>query len=139
LKEALRRRYSKRIFASPPDRSVIVTDNSFIRTLIQVIGQKMQDPDFSVEVLAAEMKLSKSQLYRKFYEGTKLSVGEFIRGLRLQKAAVLLMYSGKNVSEVASEVGFRERKHFSKEFKRLFGKSPVEFASDGNPGGITIS
>ncbi|MBS0028317.1 response regulator transcription factor [Chitinophaga sp. 22321] len=139
LKEALRRRYGKRIFAGPPDRSVIVADTSFIRELIQVIGEKMQDPDFSVEMLAAEMKLSKSQLYRRFSEGTKLSVGEFIRGLRLQKAAVLLLYSGKNVSEVAYEVGFRERKHFSREFKRLFGKSPVEFATDVPPGGNTIS
>ena len=68
-----------------------------------------------------------------------MTVNDFIKSLRLKKAATLLLQKEKNVTEVAYTVGFN-RKHFSEEFKKVYGKTPSEFAKDVNntsaiPGG----
>ncbi|NLR78428.1 helix-turn-helix domain-containing protein [Chitinophaga eiseniae] len=130
LKEALRQRYGKQIFGVPLDMDMSVADVVFVRKLAAVVGRRMNEHHFNMTLLAREMNMSRSQLYKRFYAATKLTIGAFVRYLRLEKAAVLLLHSGLNVTEVAYEVGFSERKYFSREFKRFFGQSPVDFVAD---------
>jgi YesN/AraC family two-component response regulator len=59
-----------------------------------------------------------------------MSVNDFIKSLRLKKAAALILKKQHTVYEVAYMVGYADRKYFSKEFKKQFGKTPTEFAGE---------
>ena len=69
------------------------------------------------------------QLYRKLHALTDMTVKEFIRHIRLKRAAQLLVQQKMNVSEVAYDVGFKDLSHFRKCFKREFGMSASEYAT----------
>ncbi|MNN69987.1 HTH-type transcriptional activator RhaS [compost metagenome] len=70
--------------------------------------------------------MSAPVLYRKLNAITNLSLNNYVKNYRLNKAKEMLI-STMNISEVAYAVGFSDRKYFSKEFKKLFGQNPSEF------------
>ena len=86
----------------------------------------MADSEVSVEDLAADMNLSRVQLYRKVKSVTGSSPVELLRTARLKRAYQLLAATGKSVSEVAYEVGFTAPSYFTKCFKDEFGISPSD-------------
>ena len=81
-------------------------------------------PDLSVEELSHELGMSRVHLYKKLLQITGKTPIEFIRIIRLKRAAQLLRESQQNVSEVAYQVGFNNPKYFSKYFKDEFGVLP---------------
>ena len=105
-------------------------DEAFIKKALDVVDEYMDDPDFSVSVFATKMAMSAPILYKKVKALTDMTVNDFIKSLRLKKAAELLLQGDKNVSEVAYAVGFSRRKHFSEEFKKVFGKTPSEYIAE---------
>ncbi|RYY36064.1 MAG: response regulator transcription factor [Sphingobacteriaceae bacterium] len=131
-KEALRQKYSQKIFLEPSMVEIGTVDKMFMEKLMNIIENNISDPDFHVSGLSEKIGMSKAVLYKKFYALAHTPIGEFIKSMRLKKAAILLTHDKFNISEVAWEVGFSDRKYFSKEFKRFFGKSPSEYLSDGN-------
>ena len=80
--------------------------------------------DLSVEELSHELGMSRVHLYKKLLQITGKTPIEFIRIIRLKRAAQLLRESQQNVSEVAYQVGFNNPKYFSKYFKDEFGVLP---------------
>jgi AraC-like DNA-binding protein len=85
----------------------------------------MDDPEFSVNIFAEVLSMSRPVLYKKIHAVSGLSVNDFIKNIRLNKAAELLKNNdSNNISEVAYMVGFTDPKYFSREFKKKFGKSP---------------
>jgi AraC-like DNA-binding protein len=86
----------------------------------------MSDSDLSVELLASELNLSRSQLYRKIKTLTGQTVNEFLRKIRLQKAKQILETGSSNISEVCYKVGFSSPSYFTKCFKAHFGVLPTE-------------
>jgi len=76
--------------------------------------------------------MSRTVLYKKVQTLTNQSVAGFIKNMRLKKAASLLMNTTYSVSEVTNMVGFNDRKHFSKEFKRFYNLSPTEYKGSKN-------
>ena len=82
---------------------------------------------FGVYELAEELGFSRRQLHRKLSALTGKTPAEFIRHMRLQRAAHLLQRKVGNVSEVAYAVGFNKPQHFSTLFRRAFGKPPSEY------------
>jgi len=129
-KEILRQRYSQKIFLEPLDIEIGAMDKKFMERLMGIVENNLGKIDFTVPVLSRELGMSKAVLYKKFNTLVKIPIGEFIKSLRLKKAVTLLIHDKMNVSEVAWEVGFGDRKYFSKEFKKFFGKSPSEYLAD---------
>ena len=80
-----------------------------------------------LEWLASEVHISTRQLQRKVKAITNLSVGGYIRMLRLERARLLLSEEWGNISEISDKVGFQNRKYFSRLFKQTFDISPSEF------------
>ena len=78
-------------------------------------------------MLAEKVGLSRVQLHRRMKELTGISVGEFIRNLRLQQAARLLEKGDTTVAQVTYAVGFSNPTHFSSAFKKHFGVTPSEY------------
>ena len=109
-----------------PETVSTAASSLFITRFKEVVEARMADSEVSVEDLAADMNLSRVQLYRKVKAVTGSSPVELLRTARLKRAYQLLATSGKNVSEVAYEVGFTAPSYFTKCFKDEFGISPSD-------------
>ena len=98
----------------------------FITRFREVVEKHLSDSELSVEDLAADMNLSRVQLYRKVKSITGSSPVELLRTARLNRGYQLLLSTDKSVSEVAYAVGFTAPSYFTKCFKDEFGKSPTD-------------
>ncbi len=103
-------------------------DEILMERIMKVVNKHISDPNFSVEQLAEEVGLSRTQLHRKMKEITGIPTGSFIRNLRMEQAARLIAERKVNVSQVAYAVGFNNQTHFSASFKKQFGLTPTEYA-----------
>jgi DNA-binding response OmpR family regulator len=126
-KKLLQQHYSQKIFLEPSSVEIGTVDKRFMERLMGILEQRMDDTDFGIDDLAREIGMSKAVLYKKFNALLHIPIGEFIKTLKLKKAALLLEHDSFTISEVAWQVGFSDRKYFSKEFKKYFGKSPSEY------------
>jgi len=103
-------------------------DEQFLEKVKTLIDEHMASPDFSVEMLAKEMSLSRVQLHRKLKSLTDNSASDLIRNIRLQKAAELLKEGELNVTQVSYEVGISSLSYFTKAFKEQYGVTPSDFS-----------
>ncbi|MBO5591689.1 MAG: substrate-binding domain-containing protein [Bacteroidaceae bacterium] len=101
-----------------------VAVSHFIASFKEVIEARLDDSNVSVEDLAADMNLSRVQLYRKVKAVTGSSPVELLRTARLNRAYQLLLTTDKSVSEVAYAVGFTAPSYFTKCFKEEYGMVP---------------
>ena len=96
----------------------------FITRFKEVVESRLADSDISVEDLAADMNLSRVQLYRKVKSYTGSTPVELVRTARLNQGYQLLLTTDKSVSEVAYQVGFSAPSYFTKCFKEEYGLLP---------------
>ena len=102
-------------------------DDRLLQKAINVINENIGNPDFSVAELSAALCMHRTSLYKKLVYITGKTPVEFIRSIRLKKAAALLANGGVYVSEIAYMVGFNSPKVFTGHFKDEFGCSPTEY------------
>lgn len=132
-REKLREKFSQEIIALPEEAVTPVhafvntVDKEFLNKVMQIVDEHMDDPDFGVEKLSRKVAMSPPILYKKIKAVSNMSVNEFVKSLRLKKAAQLLQRTDMTVYEVAYNVGYNDRKYFSREFKKQFGKTPSEY------------
>ena len=111
---------------APSDSGAADIDNDFYSRFIDVFQRRMGEAELSVDTLAAEMGLGRSQLYRKIKALTNYSPVELMRSLRLRQARSLLTSTDKTISEIAYEVGFSSPAYFTKCYKDAYGETPTE-------------
>ena len=110
-------------------------DAQLMEKIMKVVNDRLSDSGFNVEALAAEVGLSRVQLHRRVKEMTGITIGEFIRNLRMQQAAKLLEQGDITVSQVTYAVGMVNPNHFAAAFKKYFGASPSEYMAKHAPKG----
>ena len=122
----LSRRNKSRHFIEPAPSEVEVTslDEKLIGDAIKYVEANIARSDLSVEELSRQLGMSRAHLYKKLLQITGKTPIEFIRVIRLKRAAQLLRESQQNVSEIAYQLGFNNPKYFSKYFKDEFGVLP---------------
>lgn len=103
-------------------------DEDFLNKLTEVIRQNLDDDTFNIDDLAREVNMSRTSLHRKIKATTELTPGDFIRIIRLKKAAELLMEGEYRINEICMIVGIRSLSYFSKSFQKQFGVLPKDFA-----------
>ncbi|WP_276372250.1 ATP-binding protein [Chryseolinea sp. H1M3-3] len=103
-------------------------DEKFIAKVRSIVEANIGNSFFSVEMLAAEMNLSRAQLFRKLKALINTSPSEYIHDLRLQRAAKLIRAKADNVAQIGYAVGFNEQSYFAKRFRKKYGVSPTEYA-----------
>jgi len=101
-------------------------DSEFYTRFIANIKAGMGNPDLSVDMLASDMGLGRSQLYRKIKALTNYSPVELLRNVRLKQARELLTTTEKSVSEIAYEVGFAAPAYFTKCYREMYGETPSD-------------
>ena len=99
-------------------------DRAFTDRLYAIFQQRMVDEKFNVNILATQMGMSRSQLFKRVREVTGESPKQLLNKIRLQSAEKLLQEGKMTVSEVADATGWNSVSYFSKSFKRRFGRSP---------------
>ncbi len=124
----MRLRFGRKVKLQPKDISITSADEKFLQNAISVVEKHISDADFTAEAMETGMAMSKMQLYRKLKALTDQSPGEFVRTLRLKRAASLISQRSGNISEIAYEVGFNNLSYFARCFKELFGVTPSEYA-----------
>lgn len=101
-------------------------DALFVDAAISVVLRNLSDTDFGIEVLCREMAMSRTLFYGRLKTLTGKTPQDFIRQIRLERAAVLLR-EGRSVLEVSAVTGFTNSKHFSTVFKKHFGVQPSKY------------
>jgi DNA-binding response OmpR family regulator len=111
--------------------------DEFLLELEGYILKNLENAEFNVALLAKHAAMSQPILYRKIKALTGLSVNDFIKSIRLRRAAELLGNPERTVYEVAYMVGFSDRKYFSREFKKVYEMTPSAYAQE--QGGAKIN
>ena len=102
-------------------------DEILMSKVMKTINDHLADPTLNVEMLAANVGMSRVHMHRKLKELTNQSARDFIRSIRLKQSANLLREKNLSVSEVAYATGFSNLSHFSNTFRDFYGISPSEY------------
>lgn len=100
--------------------------NNIINTTIQFIEDNYYQ-DIDVKDVANSVHLSYSHLSRLFKNWVGETVSQYIKKVRLKKAAYLLKCTDKDIASIAREVGFNSEYYFSNDFKKNIGMSPGNY------------
>lgn len=105
-------------------------DWKFMANLRTAVEENMTTPDFTVDTLSSLMNMSRTSLYNKIKVLTDTSPSDYIRLIRLKKAAELLKEGTYSVTEVADMTGFNDAKYFREVFKKHFNVSPSKYKEE---------
>jgi AraC-like DNA-binding protein len=103
----------------------------FIEKIYTILEEKIDDTDLNISKLSKLLNISRVQLHRKVKIILGVPASEMVRNFRLQKA-ISYLNQGYNSSETAFMVGFDSPSYFSKCFKKLFGKTPIQYAKSNS-------
>ena len=120
------RRDQKEPAAAPVPPRISKYDEEFLEKLHQLIERNLSNENYSIELLASDICLSRTQLFRKCKALTGASPVELLRNTRLDIARQLLAEGKGSVAEVASQVGFADASYFTRCYKAYFGTTPHE-------------
>ena len=123
--------FLKKLEVNPKEITITSIDEQLIEKALVCMEENMDNPDYSVQQFSQDLGMDRTVLYKKMQSITGLAPSEFIRSIRLKRAAQLLMQGQYPVAEVAEKVGFNTQKYFRKYFKEAFGVTPSKYAQDG--------
>jgi ligand-binding sensor domain-containing protein/signal transduction histidine kinase/DNA-binding response OmpR family regulator len=127
LRKILRERYSKELLLKPKDIVLTSPDEKFLKRVIQVIEKNIGQSTLDVDFLAKEVGVSRTQLYRKINALTDMAAKEFVKDIRLKRAAQLILQNKLTISEIAYKVGFNDTSYFRKCFRGKYGMSASRY------------
>lgn len=127
LNNNLKTTYSKQISIEQPPQEFVSEDEKFLLKISNHIEEHIIDPDLSIEDLSKKMFMSRGTLYNKILSLTGETPVEFVRSVKLKKAAVLLEKSDMKISQIGYEVGFSNPNYFARAFKAKYNVSPSEY------------
>ena len=107
-------------------------DKPFFEKVVGIIEENISDSNFNVDELCTFLDVSHPQVYRRVKSVTGLSISEFIRNMRLKKAAKLLLSGDFKINEVAYKVGFSDPNYFTKCFTKLYGQTPRAYLKNSS-------
>ena len=126
-REEIKKMYANSPFVSASSASISPADAKFLERLKTVVMRNIGNSDFNIDLLAAEMNMSRTSLNRKVRGTLDQSPNNYIRIERLKAAAEMLKVGDKKVNEVCYNVGFSSPSYFTKCFYEQFGILPKEF------------
>jgi AraC-like DNA-binding protein len=117
----------KNVLSTGAETAMDSQDQRILKRAVEVVEENISDPAFSVEKMAREMGMSRTNMHRKIKAITGFPPNELIRSIRLRKAALMLLHQTDTVSQISLTVGFEDHSYFSKAFKKQFGVPPSEY------------
>ena len=126
-RETRKETFKKNIEITPSEITTTSLDEEFVKKAVAFVEKNMDDSEYSLEDLSSDLGLSKTHLNRKLTVILNMKPLQFIRSIRLKRAAQLLVGSQYNVVEIADKVGFNTIKYFNRYFKEEFGMTPTQY------------
>ncbi len=123
----LRSIYQKSSLLIPEDVTISSVDEKMLKKAVDYILENMEDGNLTVQAIAEEIGMSRVNFYRKIKALTSLSAAEFLRKIRMERAAQLLKTNKLNISEVRYKIGFSDADYFRTCFKDEYGLTPSEY------------
>lgn len=102
-------------------------DDKLMKRIMKVINDNLSNPELSIDIITAEVGISRTHLHRKLKELTNQTTTQFVRNIRLKQAAILLAEKRHNINEIATLTGFSDSNYFSTSFKEAYGMTPREY------------
>ncbi|MBO5001774.1 MAG: response regulator [Prevotella sp.] len=106
---------------------IVNADNEMMKTLMDFLEKRIDDPELKIEELADAVHLGRSVFYGKIKSIVGMTPVDFVRHIRMQRAEELISKSDYSFSQIAYMVGFSDPKYFSKCFKKETGMTPSEY------------
>lgn len=128
--QSLKQVFTRQVAVKTTDVEIECPNKRFVQEALAIVEKNISNAGFSVEELSRALLLSRAAVYKRLFVLTGKTPIEFIRQLRLQRAAQLLEKSNMTVAEVAYETGFNNPKYFSKYFKTEYGKLPSTYQAE---------
>lgn len=126
-------KFSQQFQVEPTEVILPDADKHFLEKTIRVIEKYIDDPELDIDMLASEMNVSRTQLYRKLKALTDFSGNQFIRVIRLKRAAQLLSQNQLTISEVMQKTGFSNYSYFNQCFREQFNSYPKDYSQLSQP------
>lgn len=129
-REKLQRKFASEPGTVQPFINTTDRDKVFLDKLHAIIEKNMGNAEFKLETYAPSLGIGRTSFYGKLKAIVGCSPNEYVRILRMKKAAELLLSTDLNVSEIGFQVGINDPFYFSKCFKNSFGKSPSQYRKE---------
>ncbi|MBR5676705.1 MAG: response regulator [Paludibacteraceae bacterium] len=127
-REQLEQSYRQRLMRLEPQKAEEqVPGDAFLAKLLDVMNRQMDNNTLTVDELVEEMSMGRTVFFNKLKSMTGLSPVEFIREMRIKRAAQLLEERRYNITEVTYMVGMNDSRYFAKCFKNTYGVTPSEY------------
>ena len=134
MREEARHQFAENTNIDPKKIGVNPEEEAFVNKLLTAIEAHISDEEYGVEQLASDVAMSRTNLYGKLRNMLGISPADFIRNVRLKRAAQLLTEKPSlSINEVSNLVGFATPRNFSSQFKKMFGVLPSEYKLPNNP------
>ena len=126
-KNNLQKYFYNEITLNKNPHKISIEYKRFLENCINIVENHLTDPDFNIQILASELAISHSSLYKKIKFISGQSASSFIRSIRLRKAAHLFINTNYNILETSYHVGINDIKYFREQFKKLFNMNPSQY------------
>lgn len=125
-RKRLKELFSKSTDIKPEAIAFNSLDKEFLEKAVTIVEKYLADAEFSVDLFAQEMGMSRSNLHLKMKAITGASATDFIKKIRFNEALKLLEENRYSVAEISYMIGFNSPSYFSTSFKKHFGYLPTE-------------
>jgi len=129
-KQKLKIKYTKDYYAEATELVHSAKDKEFLDKLIKLIETNIQTPELDVDYICRHMFTSRSKLYQKIKSISGQSINEFVRTIRLKKAAHIMTHEDVTQIELIERIGILSVSYFQKAFRKEFGKTPSQFIKE---------
>ncbi len=126
-RQEVRDKFKRILTLDPKEINVTSADEIFLEKALQIVEKQISNPEYRVDQFANDLAVSRPLLFTKLKALTGLTPNNFIKSIRLKRAAQLLKSQQTTISETAYQVGFKDVKYFSKVYKEQYSVSPSEF------------
>lgn len=127
LREEARHQFAENTSIDPQKIGVNHEEEALAERMVKAIEEHLSNADYGVDQLAQDVFMSRSALYTKLRNMLGISPADFIRDVRLKRAAQLLSDTNMPIGEIADRVGYNTHKAFAANFKKMFGVLPSEY------------
>lgn len=127
-RKRLQERYRKELLELTPQKKEQVSpEETFLAKLLDFMERNMDNNELMIDDMVSEMALGRTVFFNKLKSLTGLSPVEFVREVRVKRAAQLLETGQYNITEITYMVGMNDSRYFSKCFKAMYGMTPTEY------------
>ena len=132
LREQARHQFVENVRIDASKIGVNSEEEALVGQLLKAIEQNLDNTEYSVDQLARDVALGRTNLYKRMQTMLGITPNDFIRSVRLKRAAVLLSDTDLSIVEISERVGFNTPRYFSSSFKTMFGITPSEYREPKN-------